>query len=162
MLFDLSVAEHCNLMKVCAEGYDLVPSYDETSLDWALETVKRGLRGNEALFAKRVAGADGSSCGFFVVVVANRLATVVQIGAARSGLDLTLDELARFAWSAGCIAITGRLQREHLTTLAQSPLSIALGEPRFMVLAKHPELVEALTSGRAWVSRLDGEWGLGF
>jgi hypothetical protein len=160
---DLTVAGHVDVLARLAATYELRPDYDATSLQWTLGLLSRSLDNGDRLVARRVMDEKGDALGFFVAVVRRGAATtVVQMGATRSGEKATFARLLDTAASAGCVDVTGRLQPDQLAWVAEPPVTISLAGTRFIAFSRRPELVDALRRGRAWLTRLDGEWGMGF
>jgi hypothetical protein len=105
----------------------------------------------------------GKPLGFFVAVVrAGAAATVVQMAATRSGQEATLASLVAEAASSGCVEVTGRVQPEQVPWVAASPAMLTLAGARFIAVARKPGLVDTIRSGRAWITRLEGEYPMGF
>jgi hypothetical protein len=115
------------------------------------------------LEATELIGPKGHTAGFFLMSVhPGRTATVVQMGADTGQADLTLAAMLHLADASACKAIRGRLQPEHLATVAKWPGILRQGDPRVMAISRDPEVLQCIREGRAWMTHLEGEWCIGF
>ncbi len=159
----VSVKQHAELLNQLTQRYELVPDYHHESLAWTLDMLAEGLKADEQLVARRVVDQTDGSSGFFLAVVQpGGVTSVLQLGAASSGIEATMAGLLHTAAIHHCREVTGRLQPEFLPQLATPPGCLTLSGPRVMVATRRPELLDCLCSGKAWLTRLEGEWWMGF
>lgn len=159
----LSLINHLKLLDDLQSYYDLVPCYDEQSLTWLMGMLGDSLQRGTRLEGAQLVDRRGDTIGFFLMAVQPRaIATVLQIGTPAGKLEPVLAAIVQRANESQCAIIRGRHQPEHLSTLAKWPNSLGCGDPRVMVISRHPEIIECIRRGRAWMSHLEGEWCIGF
>lgn len=134
------------------------PSYGEAALSWLLESLGRGPRAG-ALRQALVRSSDGEIVGWYIRF-ANRRGTsdVVQMGARKERYGDLLDHVFHAAWREGSVAVSGRVQPPFLETLGQKGCGFSTNGPPVLVHSRQPELLRAVQEGRAFLSRLEGEW----
>ena len=159
---DLTLGMQLTSIGRLEERYDLVPAYDEASLRWTLERTREGLDDGERLVSKCVVDANGVEQGFYVMAVrANASAQVLQL-AGSAAVDDLLACAFDDASEAECLDLSGRMQPGLLNELGRPPACVLVGPPRFLAWSRRSEILDCIRSGRAWFSRLDGEWWMGF
>jgi hypothetical protein len=134
------------------------PSYDEGALSWLLESLRRGPRAG-ALRQALVRSSAGEVIGWYIRF-ANRRGTsdVVQMGARKERYGDLLDHVFHAAWREGSVAVSGRVQSPFLETLGQKGCVFSTNGPPVLIHSRRPELLRAVQEGRAFLSRLEGEW----
>jgi hypothetical protein len=139
--------------------------YDLPYLDWLFDELNReqptlwnrGVRRGK-LWAE-VVHRDGRAVGWYVCQLnPGRLCRVLQIAAAASDTDSVLMQLLHRASARGAAGIYGRVEPRLLGPLSVGRSFVRFSEGRMLVHAREPELMNAVTSGDALVTRMDGEW----
>jgi hypothetical protein len=137
--------------------FPLRPSYDKeflAALFAAMESVVLG----ERLVRRLVRAEDDRPLGAYVMSVAEQgTAHVLDITAAYDDAGLVLDHAIHDAAGAGAVEVSGRVEPALLPHLA--PRKCRLERTDWVtVKSGDPQLVNAVLSGRALLSRMDGEW----
>lgn len=146
-----------DLMASLEKTLDLRPAYDEPFLSWLFQTMESVDIGDR--FLRRLVRADdGRPVGAHLMYVqAHGAADVIQVFGADKDLGLVLDHLLHDATSAGAVKVRGRVEPGLLSHLLGRGCRLE-GAEWVTVHAKDPLLTNAVLSGRALVSRMDGEW----
>ncbi len=87
---------------------------------------------------------------------------MAQIGARRRSMGQVLDHLFRDAWNCGALAVHGQLDPMHAEDLRERCYFFYRRGSWLLVHSRDPELQQYVLSGNASLTRLDGEWCLGF
>jgi hypothetical protein len=135
----------------------LVPDYDEQFLDWLFAE----LHHNRTWGApQRLLVRDRNSqvLGWYVYfVLPGEGCQVIHLAAHDRHAGAVLDSLFAHAVAHGGAAVQGRVEGHILAPLAQRGAMFRFS-PRSLVHSKHPDLLGAITSGHALLTRLEGEW----
>jgi hypothetical protein len=134
------------------------PSYAEAALSWLLASLARGPRAG-ALRQALVRSSTGEVIGWYIRFI-NRHGTsdVVQMGARKERYGDLLDHVFWAAWQEGAVAVSGRVQPPFLETLGQKGCVFSTNGPPVLIHSRHAELLRDVQQGRAFLSRLEGEW----
>lgn len=142
-------------------GNVLHPFYDAHSLAWLLDqtarkTIYGKLRARAVLDGRRLIG------WYLYYVRAGGVGEVVQLAAANGSYDRVLRQLLADAWRHGATAVRGRLDPRYLHE--HSALHCWLRQEGAWTLAhsRRADVLTAFDQGRAFLSRLEGEWWLRF
>jgi GNAT superfamily N-acetyltransferase len=137
--------------------FPLRPAYDEEFLA-ALFAAMEGVVLGERLLRRLVRGDDGRPLGSYVISVsAQGGAQVLDLTAAYDDAGLVLDHAFQDAAGAGAVEVGGRVEPALLPHLA--PRRCRLERADWVtVKSGDARLVNAVLSGRALLSRMDGEW----
>ena len=87
---------------------------------------------------------------------------VARISATPATIHAVLDHLFYHAWRAGAASVSGRVDPRFIEALSDKYCVFHRRGPWVLIGARHPELRRALDAGSTCLSRLDGEWSLGF
>jgi hypothetical protein len=142
--------------------FSLVPSYELHTLRWMFQALEDSSPKNTL---RRVVlhDVDGHVVGWYLYFTsAGGIAQAVQVGANPSEQNRVLQHLYHDAWKRGSLAISGRLQPEFLSSVAQPPGRMSRSGPWTLVHARNRELLLRVCDGDAWLTRLEGEWWLNF
>jgi hypothetical protein len=91
------------------------------------------------------------------------IGAVVQIGAKEGCAEEVLDHLSYHAKQRGLVAISGQVDPALFPALAgKDCLFHHDGGSWMLVHSRHPELLQAIHRGDAFLTRLDGEWWISF
>lgn len=158
----ISESGYATLLSELGNRYDLVPDCTPAALSWTLERLRLGLEPGHRLVLAQVRDGRGEVAGFFAAVVGGNRAGVLQMGASGNTADLVLGGIVAHAAGERCQVVSGRLQPEFTDVLARMPGMLSVGDPRCLVIAHRPELVDCIRKGKAWLTRLEGESWMGF
>jgi amino acid adenylation domain-containing protein len=143
-------------------GYSLWPEYDAHSLKWLLTFMERMHAG--AILRKVVLRNDRQKIlGWYVYYLKpDAVGQVVQLGGERQFTKDILDHLLYDAWAHGAIAVHGALQSHLMPDFWEKKCFFTCRGGWTLAHSRQPEILELLNRGDAFLSRLDGEWCLGF
>jgi len=141
----------------------LHPRYDERSSSWLLETLAQK-QGRGAFHDVAVRDQRGETIGWYLYYGdSGETGAVVQIGARKDDAGLVLDHLFHHARQRGVIALSGQVDPSLFPALAgKDCLFHHDGGAWMLVHSRHPELLQAIHRGDAFLTRLEGEWWISF
>jgi hypothetical protein len=115
-------------------------------------------------FRKVVLRDDGQKIvGWYVYYLKpGDVGQVVQISGERKFTKEVLDHLFYDAWKQGCIALHGVVRSDLIPDFWERNCFFTCRSGWALAHSRKPELLELLNRGDAFLSRLDGEWCLGF
>lgn len=159
---DLDEATFLTCLLELTDGRSLRPQYDARSLKWILE--RAGLRSGGGRLEKVVIRHENRRiAGWYLYYVEpSGIGEVLQIAAAADSINEVLEHLLYHAWVRGVIALSGRPDPVFIHELADRHCLLHGGSPWMLVHAKRPELLQAISRGDAFLTRLEGEWCLRF
>jgi hypothetical protein len=159
---DLVIERDLSALTSVLAHWQLRPLYSATSLQWTLEQVERK-RGCGPLRARIIRDAAERGVGWFIYCGARGdLAQVVQIGARKHETSRVLAHLFADGHARGVVGMTGRLDPAAAPALTAAGAWFTHEGPWVLAHARDRTILSAFETGRAFVSRLDGEWWLGF
>ncbi|HEV7562353.1 MAG TPA: hypothetical protein VGO24_02520 [Solirubrobacterales bacterium] len=137
--------------------FTLRPAYDSGFLE-ALFTVMESVVLGDRLLRRLVRAEDGRPLGAYVILLAPQgAAHVLDLTAGHDDAGLVLDHAFHDAAGAGAVEISGRVEPALLAHL--QPRKCRLERTDWVtVKSRDPLLVNAVLSGKALLSRMDGEW----
>lgn len=142
------------------KGYCLWPEYDVHSLRWLLSFMEgRTSRGT----LRKVAVRNGGNkvVGWYIYYVKpGAVGEVVQVCGQRAAMKDLLENLFSDAWGKGLVALHGIAQADIIADLSDKNCIFTCRGGWTLAHSKRPELLEILDHGKAFLSRLDGEWCL--
>jgi hypothetical protein len=145
----------------------LCPDYDAPYLQWLFEQldgiscwgpihprlVKRGHRWAELVKKNR------RIVGWYVCQLRRGgFCRLLQFAATEQGAETVFDQLAYRARELGAAGLYGRVEPRLVGPLSTRRCLIRFGDGRLLVHSNRDEIVHAILSGRALLTRLDGEW----
>lgn len=144
-------------------NYPLWPEYDSGSLTWLLGFMER-MRGHGKKFRRRVLRDDtGKVVGWYIYYyTVESFAEVAQIGGAKKQIPAILDHLFQDAEDQGAIALHGTVDRTMMDKFSEKNCFFTCRGGWTLAHSRKPKFLELLNNGEALLSRLDGEWCLGF
>ncbi|MGH8687812.1 MAG: hypothetical protein ACREVQ_08880 [Burkholderiales bacterium] len=143
-------------------GYALQPEYDEASLTWLLEEAARKTDHGH-LRARAVRDGEGRLAGWYMHYVrAGGVSEVLQVAALDGSFDRVLKRLLADASRHGATAVHGRLEPRFARELSERHCWMRTDGTWTLVHSRHPEVMQAIHQGEAFLSRLEGEWWLRF
>ena len=140
----------------------LRPEYDRGSLKWLFEMADQKVSSGD-LRKVLVRNADAEIIGWYLYYLQQGgNSEVLHIAGRHDHVGEVLDHLFYDAWRDGAVAVSGRLEPRFFNALrTRHCLFHGRGSP-VLVHSRRRELVDAVHSGNAFVSRLDGEWWMSF
>lgn len=141
----------------------LCPRYDERSASWLLQTMAQK-QGCGPLHGVTVQNDRREAVGWYLYY-GNRGTTgaVAQIGARKGCAEIVLDHLFHHARQQGLVAVSGQVDPAMFPALAgKNCLFHHDGGSLLLVHSKHPELLQTIHRGDAFLTRLEGEWWISF
>jgi hypothetical protein len=144
------------LPTVCRERA-LRPDYDAGSLQWLLEVISRANQ-RKPLRQQLVRDAQREVVGWFLYAIgAGGEANVLQMVASKRSAEAVLQILFADAWSQGSVVLSGRFDAGFMGPLSSQGCVLSQG-PWMLVHSKQADVLDAIFSGEAFLSRLEGEW----
>jgi len=157
---DVETLLHC--LAEFRGGYSLWPEYDLHSLKSLLTFMDRMPARGEL---RKVVLRDDSQkiLGWYIYYVKpGAVGEVVQIGGERKFTKDVLDHLFYDAWKYGAITLHGVVQSDLMPDFSEKNCFFTCRGGWTLAHSRKPELLDFLNRGDAFLSRLDGEWCLGF
>lgn len=144
------------LPTVCRER-PLRPDYDARSLKWLFELMSRA-NPAKPLRKALVRNAQHEIVGWFLYSFErDGESTVLQMAATKRSADAVLQILLADAWSQGSVVLSGRFDSGFVEPLSSMGCALSQG-PWMLVHSKQADVLDAILSGEAFLSRLEGEW----
>lgn len=135
---------------------------DQASLTWLLDFIGC-TKGHGELRKLLLLDTQRNVVGWFVYFLKpGGVAEVAQIGARRKAMGQVLDHLFLDAWNGGALAVHGQLDPMHLDDLRERCCFFYRRGSWLLVHSRDSELQQHILSGNAFLTRLDGEWCMGF
>lgn len=145
-----------DLMPDLEEQFPLRPVYSDDYLTWLFEMMELVNLGR--LVRRLVRDDDGRPAGSYVMYVNPQWrAHVIQVAAAGDDVGLVLDHLMHDAAKQGAVEVQGRAEAHLLPYLRERRMRIVWADWAH-VKSDDPELVNTVLSGRAFLTRMEGEW----
>lgn len=147
-------------VEAVTERMRLRPAYDEEFLDWlftqmASVTVRGELR-------RRIVSSRGRVRGWYVYyLLPGGISQVLQVAGSERDVGDVLDHLFRDADSGGAAGVQGRVEAHLLQSLSRRRAFLHPSGYLSLVHGRDPDLLHAVQSGRALLTRLEGEWWMG-
>jgi GNAT acetyltransferase-like protein len=140
----------------------LRPEYDARSLRWLLGFLVPA-SGEGSLHKSLVRDAAGQVLGWYLYYAGPAgLGEAIHIGARHESIKAVLEHLFQDAWRRDVVALSGRLDPRFTADFAQT---YCLFHPRLcwmLVHSRDAEVLQAIQSGDAMLTRLEGEWCMRF
>ncbi len=154
-----AMGEH---LEAVAKPYRLRPAYDDhAGTAWLLEQIAR-VEPRGEMVARLVRNAEGRVQGWFVYYHRpGGIGQTLGVGAAANDVGDVLDALLADARDRGAVAVQGRVEPHLLDRLAERHAVFHKSGYLPLIHSPRPELLHAIHSGRALLTRLAGEWWMG-
>jgi hypothetical protein len=144
------------LPTVCRER-PLRPDYDARSLEWLFE-VMSDANPTKPLRKQLVRNAQHEVVGWFLYFLERGgESSVVQMAANKRSAEAVLQMLLADAWNQGSVVLSGRFEPGFVEPLSSNRCALSHG-PWMLVHSTQPDVLDAIFSGEAFLSRLEGEW----
>lgn len=156
---ELDAETLCRSLPELTGGRSLQPRYDEHSLSWLFQTLAE--KGDRGTFQKVVVrNVVRETIGWYLYYEnSDGIGDVVQIAARNNYVDEVLDHLFYHARQRGLVAVTGQVDPALFPALAKKYcLFHHDGGSWILIHSRDPGLLQAIHSGDAFLTRLDGEW----
>jgi hypothetical protein len=145
-----------------SSGRGLRPAYDNESLRRLLETLEKR-EGPGELRRRVVRDSKDKVIGWYIYhAKRGGLGEVLQLGAQDNARGQVLRHLFLDAWKHGVAALQGRLEPEFMEELDRNRCLLHHRRQWLVVHSRNPEALQAIRSGDAVLTRLEGEWPLRF
>ena len=145
-----------------ARPYQLRPAYDDRKgAAWLLEQIAR-VKPRGEMIARLVRAPEGRVQGWFVYYHRpGGIAQTLGVAGARNDVGDVLDSLLADARERGAVAIQGRVEPHLLERLPERRAVFHKSGYLPLIHSRRAELLHAIHSGRALLTRLAGEWWMG-
>jgi len=142
----------------------LCPDYDDRSASWTFARARCTASGGRMRkFVVRAADGDPHVVGWWLYCLRpDGVADVLQIGSRRGAAGEILDHVFRDAMENGAVAVSGRMDPDLMPALAERRALFCRGPYWTLLHSPHADLRHAVHRGDAFLTRLEGEWGLRF
>jgi hypothetical protein len=154
-----ALGEH---LESVARPYQLKPAYDDPAgTAWLLDEIAR-VKPRGELIARLARSADDRVQGWFVYYHrAGSIAQTLSVSASPNDVGDVLDALLADARERGAVAVQGRVEPHLLERLPERRAVFHKSGYLPLIHSRRPELLHAIHSGRALLTRLAGEWWMG-
>jgi hypothetical protein len=143
-------------------GQPLRAQNDQASLAWLLDFMSI-TKGHGELRKLLLTDTQRNVVGWYVYFVKRGgVAEVAQIGARRKSMGQVLDHLFLDAWNCGALAVHGQFDPMHAEDLRERCCFFYRRGSWLLVHSRDFELQQYVLSGNTSLTRLDGEWCMGF
>jgi len=143
-----------------AHDKSLRPDYDKTFLQWLFKKITETHALGE-LYGAQLGGANGEVVGWYLHYLSARgIAQVITMAAKSGWFDKILDALIHDAKARGAVAVAGRIEPGLESLLTSKHCLFHYPGPWMLIHSKNQEILHAIQSGKAFLTRLEGEWWL--
>jgi len=141
------------------EGRLLKPIYDSRSFEWLVRALDANMSYGDLQKAV-VRDPAGHVQGWYLYYMKpSGLAEVVQLVATAESMAMVLDSLFSQAKQRGAVAVTGQVDPTFFRDLSDNHCIFHQAADSWLMLhSRDPEILHSVESGRAFLSRLEGEW----
>jgi hypothetical protein len=145
----------------------LVPDYDLPYLDWLfgeLDAVAQrgppwaGAMRRGPLWAELVSRADEPRGWYVCHLRPGGFCRLLQFAARSDEAEFVYDQLVARARQQGAAGLYGRVEPSILEAISSHRTLIHTHTGRLLVHARNDEIIRAIQSGQALLTRMDGEW----
>ena len=150
-----TLAEH---LESVTGSLRLRPAYeDEDYVGWLLDAVAE----IDPTLVARLVRTGGRVRGWYVYVMRGAVAHVLQIASEERAIDDVFDHLLYEAWSSGAAGVQGRVEAQLLDSLSRHRCLFHASGYVALAQSQDERLMHAIHSGKALLTRLEGEWWMG-
>lgn len=158
-LTPVAIIEH---LPEVAKSFRLRPAYDDEEFAAWLLAALAAVSTRGSLIARLVRDRDGSVRGWYIYYLASAgIAQVIQVVGDERQVDDTLDHLLHDAWSRGASGIQGRVEAHLREPLSRRRCVFHASGYLALLHSRDAGLLHSIQSGRALLTRLEGEWWMG-
>jgi hypothetical protein len=156
----LSAKDLVDNIEVVTENTRLRPAYDEGFLEWLFGQLA-AVTGRGEL-RRRIVSSGGRVRGWYVYyLLPGGISQVLQVAGDERDVGDVLDDLFRDAYAGGTAGLQGRVEAHLLEPLSNRRALLHPSGYLALVHARDLDLLYAVQSGRALLTRLEGEWWMG-
>jgi Acetyltransferase (GNAT) domain len=157
---DLTAEALLELLPSVSSQLRMYPDYDTQFLEWLFrEMIEVRSRGD--LVKRLIVGANGGPVGWYVAYLQpGGVSQVMQIGAKERDVETVLDHLFHDAQRRGVALLFGQLEPLVFEPLTRRRCLLHPGG-NLLIHSRHHELLDAVLTGQAMISRMDGEGWMG-
>lgn len=148
----------CESLPRVTASRSLTPTYNAGTASWMLETLTANpARGG---LHKTIVRDGDRVLGWYVYFLqADGMAEVVQLAADEGTVDAVLNHLFHQATADGAVAVSGQVDPMLFRALSGRQCVFHHENDSWMLVhARNAEIRDAISSGRAFISRMEGEW----
>lgn len=141
----------------------LRPEYDADSLKWLLTQLAQ--KKGPGRFQKVVVRDSSRQIAGWYLYYLKRgaISEVMQVAATQDSITEVLDHLFYHARRQGAVAVSGQLDVTALEAFSEECCVLRHdGGPGLLIHSKHPDVLQAVHRGDAFIGRLEGEWWIGW
>jgi hypothetical protein len=142
------------------DGTRVIPDYSEAFLRWLFDEMAF-VRTRGTLVRCLVRDQDRVLGWYVTYSKPGGVGQVMQIAAADRDMAAVIDHLFHDAWRSGTAGLEGRLEATLYEPLSGRGCLLGYGS-RVVAHSREPELLRAVTLGQAFLTRMDGEWWMGY
>jgi hypothetical protein len=146
-------------MSELVQGRALVPAYEPHTRAWIVARASNR-PDHGRLRQVLVRDAHGITAGFAYCLTRNGVVELLQLGAKPDAVGNALDHLFEDARQQGANAVRGRLDSALAPELSGRGCLLYRRGHWSLIHSRHTDLLHAVHSGDAFLSRLEGEWCL--
>jgi len=158
----LSTKALADFMREPLDDALLRPSYEVCCLDRLLNDASQKTW-HGTLERIMLRARDGKAAGWYLYYAnRNGIGEVLQVGFRNEYKNEVIGHLFHHAASHGVAALAGRLEPHFSHALADRCCLLSPRKYAMLVHSKDPHIVNVIQSGKAFISRLEGEWCLRF
>jgi hypothetical protein len=144
-------------MPTVSKRLTLYPDYDEGFLEWLFEELGKVERRGR-LVANLVHAESGRALGWYLYYLRpGARCEVLQVAASERDVGRVLDHLLSHAHANGSAAVRGRLE-PNLVEAVVRRRCLLWHQGGALIHSRDPQLLLAMQSEKALVTRLEGEW----
>lgn len=160
---DIDAERLCALYGMFLRRYEIQAVYTEADLDWLLRDIAEQLPIDTTLRVKEIADSSGRPLGWYLYCFQKGgAAEILQIGGRENAIEMVIASAIYHAYLDGAAYITGRVQPEYLSQLSHPSIHFSRRGPWVTVGSRCDEISGAILEGKAWLTRLEGEWWMNF
>jgi hypothetical protein len=139
------------------EARKVFPSYSATEASWLFSKLREN-NANGSLVTRAFFRGKKPAGWYLMYAPSGSIAQVLQLAAEPALYPGVLGHLLKTAWKLGCLAVVGRDDPSHAGTLRRHFCFPFVRNPFVVAHSRRSEIMQALISGDAFVSRLEGEF----
>jgi hypothetical protein len=148
-----NAAEH---LPPITAGFRMRPIYEEAYLAALFQDLDQFVDGVPV--ARVLQSAERPVGSYVYLLRPGEICPVLQVACREEDAGAVLDGLFEDARARGAAAIVGRVEPHLWESLAQNGALFFASDERRLIHSREPELLNAIYSGDALMTRLDGEW----
>ena len=150
-----ALAEHVDAV---TRSFRVRPAYEDAAfVRWLLDAITE----TDPTVVARLVRVGGRVRGWYVYVTRGAVAHVLQIASEGRASDDVVDHLLHDAWASGASGVQGRVEAPLLESLASRRCLFHASGYLSLIHSRDEALLHAVHSGKALLTRLEGEWWMG-